>query len=324
MMAKSVAKPKAKRAAHASGASKPAAKATKTAKAGAKSKPGAAKPVSREQATGQPASRLIDPRTRDLGEWRGETLARMRALILEADPEMIEERKWRKPSNAMAGVPVWSHNGIVCTGETYAKVVKLTFAQGAKLPDPSRLFNSSLEGNTRRAIDIHEGEQVDAAAFKALVKAALAQNGPPAKKAKPAASGAKPVKLLSGGNPQIAKADGDAPVLAYIAAMPGWKGDIGRWLDALIVQNVPNVQKAVKWNTPFYGIDGQGWFLGFHCLAKSVKVAFFRGTSLQPVPPGASKSKETRYVDIREGDPLDEAQMGTWVKQAAALPGWVS
>jgi len=113
---------------------------------------------------------------RDTGKWREDTLARMRALILEADPEMIEERKWRKPSNAMAGVPVWSHYGIVCTGETYAKVVKLTFAQGARIPDPSRLFNSSLEGNTRRAIDIHEGEQVDTRAFKALVKAAVAQN----------------------------------------------------------------------------------------------------------------------------------------------------
>jgi hypothetical protein len=106
----------------------------------------------------------------------------MRALILEADPGMIEERKWRKPSNAMKGVPVWSHNGIVCTGETYAKVVKLTFARGASVPDPSRLFNSSLEGTTRRAIDIHEGETVDARAFKALVKAAVARNGPPAKK----------------------------------------------------------------------------------------------------------------------------------------------
>jgi hypothetical protein len=106
----------------------------------------------------------------------------MRALILEADPEMVEERKWRKPSNAMAGVPVWSHHGIVCTGETYTKAVKLTFAQGAALPDPKRLFNSSLEGGTRRAIDIHEGETVDARAFKALVKAAVARNSPPAKK----------------------------------------------------------------------------------------------------------------------------------------------
>jgi len=116
------------------------------------------------------------------GDWREETLARVRVLILEAEPGMIEERKWRKPSNAMTGVPVWSRNGIVCTGETYKNVVKLTFARGASIPDPSRLFNSSLEGNTRRAIDIHEGEQVDAGAFKALVKAAVAQNGASAKK----------------------------------------------------------------------------------------------------------------------------------------------
>ena len=115
-------------------------------------------------------------------DWREETLARMRALILEADAEMIEERKWRKPSNAMAGVPVWSHNGIVCTGETYTKMVKLTFAQGARIPDPSRLFNSSLEGNTRRAIDIREGETVDARAFQALVSSAVAQNGPAKKR----------------------------------------------------------------------------------------------------------------------------------------------
>src|SRR5687767_7236387 len=128
---------------------------------------------SREQATGKPASRLIDQRIRDLEGWRGEILARMRALILEADPEMTEEWKWSNP--------VWSHHGIVCTGEAYKKVVKLTFAQGARIPDPARLFNSSLEGKTRRAIDIHEGEKVDAGAFKALVKAAVAQNGPPAK-----------------------------------------------------------------------------------------------------------------------------------------------
>ena len=125
--------------------------------------------------TGEPASRLIDQRIRDLGGWRGETLARMRALILEADPEMIEEWKWM-------GTPVWSHHGIVCTGEAYTKVVKLTFSRGASIPDPARLFNASLEGNTRRAVDIREGEQVDAGAFKALVKAAVAHNGSPAKK----------------------------------------------------------------------------------------------------------------------------------------------
>ena len=128
-----------------------------------------------EQATGEAASRLIDWRIRELGDWRGVTLARMRALILEADPEMIEEWKWM-------GTPVWSHHGIVCTGETYKNAVKLTFARGASIPDPSRLFNSSLEGNTRRAIDIHQGEKVDTRAFKALVKAAVARNGPPTKK----------------------------------------------------------------------------------------------------------------------------------------------
>jgi len=132
---------------------------------------------SRKQATGKSASRPIVPE-----DWREETLARMRALILEADPDMTEERKWRKPSNAMKGVPVWSHDGIVCTGETYKKVVKLTFARGARVSDPSRLFNASLEGGTRRAIDIHEGEKVQAAAFKALVKAAVVQNVLAAKK----------------------------------------------------------------------------------------------------------------------------------------------
>jgi hypothetical protein len=144
-----------------------------------------------------------------------------------------------------------------------------------------------------------------------------------AAKATPGARKAEPVKLLSGGNPQIAKADGDAPVQAYIAAMPGWKRDLGARLDALIARAVPDVRKAVKWNSPFYGIDGRGWFLSFHCFTKYVKVAFFRGSSLRPVPPGASKDKNTRYLDIREGDELDEARVASWVKQAAALPGWI-
>ena len=133
---------------------------------------------------------------------------------------------------------------------------------------------------------------------------------------------AKPA-LLSGGNPQIAKADGDAPVQAYLAAMPGWKSAVGRRLDALIVRNMPNVRKAVRWNSPFYGIEGQGWFLNFHCFTKYVKVAFFRGTALRPAPPGESKHKEVRYLDIHEDDQLDEAQFATWIRQAAALPGWV-
>jgi hypothetical protein len=130
---------------------------------------------------------------------------------------------------------------------------------------------------------------------------------------------AKPV-LLSGGNPQIAKGYGDAPVQAYIAAIPGWKRDVGRRLDALIERTVPRVRKAVKWNSPFYGVEDHVWFLSFHCFAKYVKVTFFRGTSLSPVPPGASKHKEVRYVDIYE-DQLDEAQLAAWVKQASQLPG---
>jgi hypothetical protein len=152
-------------------------------------------------------------------------------------------------------------------------------------------------------------------------------------KAKPGtsrgANGAGPIKarkgekvvLLSGGNPQIAKADGDAPVQAYIAAMPGWKRDLGKRLDALIVRTVPNVRKAVKWNSPFYGIEGQGWFLNFHCFTKYVKVAFFRGASLRPLPPGESKHKDVRYLDIHEDDQLDEGQLAAWVKQASQLPG---
>jgi hypothetical protein len=130
----------------------------------------------------------------------------------------------------------------------------------------------------------------------------------------------KPV-LLAGGNPQIAKGEGDAPVRAYIAAMPGWKRDVGRRLDALIVRTVPGVHKAVKWNSPFYGKRDDGWFLNFHCFAKYVKVAFFRGTSLRPVPPGESKHPEVRYIDIYEDGELDEAQFTAWVKQASRLPG---
>jgi hypothetical protein len=141
-----------------------------------------------------------------------------------------------------------------------------------------------------------------------------------AKKAAAKRGAAKPT-LLAGGNPQIAKADGDAPVQAYIAAMPGWKREVGRRLDALIVRTVPGVRKAVKWNSPLYGVDDEGWFLGIHTFTSYVKVAFFRGTSLRPVPPGESKSKDTRYLDLHENDRLDEAQLAAWVKQASRLPG---
>jgi len=132
---------------------------------------------------------------------------------------------------------------------------------------------------------------------------------------------AKEPTLLSGGNPQIAKGYGDAPIQAYIAAMPGWKSDVGRRLDALITDAVPGVHKAVKWNSPFYGFEGQGWFLSLHCYTKYVKVAFFRGSALSPVPPGKSKQAEVRYLDIHENDPFDEAQFADWAKQASQLPG---
>ena len=145
-------------------------------------------------------------------------------------------------------------------------------------------------------------------------------------KAKPKAKSIKVQKgekvvLLSGGNPQIAKGYGDVPVQAWIAAMPGWKRDACRRLDALIVRTVPGVLKAVKWNSPLYGVEGQGWFLGVHVFTKYIKMAFFRGAALSPVPPGKSKQKEVRYLDIHEDDHLDEAQFAAWVKQASQLPG---
>ncbi|MEZ0244602.1 MAG: DUF1801 domain-containing protein [Sphingomonas sp.] len=132
------------------------------------------------------------------------------------------------------------------------------------------------------------------------------------------------VKLLSGGNPQIAKGEGDAPVQAYIAAMPGWKRAVGEQLDALIVRTLPDVRKAVKWNSPFYGMPGEGWFLSLHCFNKYVKLAFFRGSALDPMPPVASKDPNTRYLHIHEGDTLDEAQLTNWIRQAAAIPGWMA
>jgi hypothetical protein len=280
-------------------------------------------------------SKLIDARIKELPDWRGAVLSWIRRLIKQADPEVVEEWKWR-------GVPVWSHDGMICTGETYKNVVKLTFAKGASLKDPAGLFNASLEGNVRRAIDLHERDGIDARAFQALVRAAATLNASsrrltskarprdpagkgeqsPASRSKGASKGDQPT-LLSGGNPQIAKADGDAPVQAYIAAMPDWKRDAGRRLDALIVRTVPNVRKAVRWNSPFYGIEGQGWFLSFHCFTKYVKVTFFRGSSLHPVPPVESRDRETRYFHIIEDDPFDQEVVASWIRQASGLPGWV-
>jgi hypothetical protein len=165
------------------------------------------------------------------------------------------------------------------------------------------------------------GRLSKARAKKAATKrAAKGSNARKTAPKSPSGKFAKPA-LLAGGNPQIAKADGDAPVQAYIAAMPGWKRDVGHRLDALIARTVPGVRKAVKWNSPFYGMEGQGWFLNFHCFTKYVKVAFFRGTSLRPLPPGESKHREVRYFDIYEDDRLDEARFAGWVKQASRLPG---
>jgi hypothetical protein len=278
-----------------------------------------------DKARESPAT-LIDARIEELGDWRGETLARVRRLITQADPDVVEEWKWR-------GVPTWSHDGIICTGETYKDKVKVTFAKGASLEDPAGLFNASLTGNARRAIDLHEDDELDEGAFTSLVRAAAALNasskrapgkgGRSRAAAKKGSSGAAEPTLLAGGNPQIKKGVGDAPVQAYIEAMPGWKRDLGRRLDEIITQNAPGARKAVKWNSPFYGIEGQGWFVSFHVFTKYVKVTFFQGAKLDPVPPGGGKDKDARWIDVHEGD-LDEAQLAAWVTQAAALPGWAT
>jgi hypothetical protein len=278
------------------------------------------------------ASDRLDARIAELDDWRGERLAEIRKLIHEVDPDVIEEWKWM-------GTPVWSHDGMYVLANAHKEKVKLQFFHGAHLKDPKKLFNAGLEGNKWRAIDFHPGDKIDKAALKALLREAIAYNGShsvpkskgsrkvmPKKKAKKKAKKAKTKDakpaLLTGGNPQIAKADGDAPVRRYIAAMPGWKRAAGRRLDALITRTVPGVQKAVKWNSPFYGV-GEGWFLNFHCFTKYIKVAFFRGTSLRPPPPGASKHAEVRYLDIHEDEALDEKLLASWIRQAAKLPGWV-
>lgn len=139
-----------------------------------------------------------------------------------------------------------------------------------------------------------------------------------------AKAASKPVKLLSGGNPQIAKGDGDESVRAYLDAMPGWKKAIGDQLDELIVKAVPSVEKCVKWNSPFYGVSGKGWFISFHCFTKYVKVTFFKGASLTPLPPGVSKTPEVRYLDLYENEPLNKKQLTAWIKQASKIPGWLT
>lgn len=288
-----------------------------------------------DSSTRKRASSSPSPRSAE-DDWRLAVLAQARTLILNADPEVFEEIKWRKPSNAMRGVPVWSHPscGIICTGEMYKNAVKFTFAKGASLPDPTGLFNASLAGGTRRAIDVHAGAQLPARPFTALIRAAIAPKSSAPRRApsgkssppRPPSRAASAPALLSGGNPQIPKGYGDAPVQAYIAAMPDWKRAVGRRLDDLITAAAPSVRKAVKWNSPLYGGPGEGWALSFHCFDKYVKVAFFRGASLQPLPPGTSRQKDVRYLDVYPdgwGDPrrFDDRQFTSWVRQALALPG---
>ena len=207
---------------------------------------------------------------------------------------------------------MWSQEGVFAVARVLKDKVRLTFPHGANLPDPGKLLTATSSGNDMRAIDLREGDVVEDPALEALVREAVAYSGGPA--------GGRPV-LLSGGNPQVPKGDGDAPVQAYIAAMPEWKGDVGRRLDALIERNVPGVRKAVRWNSPFYGVEGQGWFLSVHVLTRCVKVTFFRGATLEPPPSGASKDPDARWIDVYEGR-LDEEQMAEWVRQAAAIPGW--
>lgn len=195
---------------------------------------------------------------------------------------------------------------------------KRAAAKAAK-PRKAAAKKATAKRATGKAAESRKTTAKKAAAKKAPVNKAPAKKAP-AKKAVTKQTPAK-VVLLSGGNPQIPKGYGDAPVQAYIAAMPGWKRDLGRRLDALIERAVPHVYKAVKWNSPFYGIEGEGWFLNLHCFTRYVKVAFFRGSSLRPAPPGKSKYEAVRYLDIREDDELDEVQFVDWVKQASRLPG---
>ena len=260
------------------------------------------------------ASERIDAMIAELDDWRGERLAEFRKLIHEAEPDVVEE--WKRK-----GTPVWEYNGIITVGDGFKNKVKLTFQHGAMLRDRHKVFNADFNGDQRRAIDHLEDDEIDARAFKSLVREAVSHNTKQRlSKAKGGMVDGKPV-LLSGGNPQIPKGDGDAPVQAYIAAIPRWKSDLARRLDEIIVSNVPNVRKAMRWNSPFYGVEGQGWFVSYHVFSRYIKVTFLNGASLDPVPPGGGKDPDSRWIDIHEGK-LDKEQMAEWVRQSAAMPGW--
>ena len=260
------------------------------------------------------APERIDARIAELGGWRGEKLAELRSLIHDAEPDVAEG--WNS-----SGTPVWSYNGILLIGDAYQDKVKLTFRSGAALRDPKNVFNAGLDGNKWRAIDLYEGDDVDKTAFKAIVRQAVSYNTKQLlAKAKGGLVNGKPV-LLSGGNPQIPKSDGDAPIQTYIGAIPGWKRETTRRIDEIIVETVPGVLKAVRWNSPFYGVEGQGWFVSYHMFSRYIKVTFLNGATLQPEPPGSGKDPDSRWIDIHEGQ-LDADQLADWIRQSSATPGW--
>ena len=260
------------------------------------------------------AEERIDARVAELGDWRGARLAEFRKLIHEAEPDVTEEWKWR-------GTRVWEYNGILLVGDGFKDKVKLTFQSGAMLRDANKVFNAGLGGNKWRAINSFEGDEIDKTGFKKLVREAVSYNTKQRlSKAKGGMVDGKPV-LLSGGNPQMPKSEGDAPVQAYIAAIPRWKSDLARRLDEIIVSNVPEVRKAMRWNSPFYGVAGRGWFVSYHVFSRYVKVTFLNGASLDPAPSGGGKDPDSRWLDIHEGE-LDEEQTAEWVRQSAGLPGW--
>jgi hypothetical protein len=269
---------------------------------------------------GESPSKLIDARIEALGDWRGKTLSRARALIKQADPEVVEEWKW--------GVPVWSHDGLICTGETYKSAVKLTFAKGASLKDPSGLFNSSLGGNTRRAIDLHEGDKIDAGAFRTLIRAAVILNW----------SGVKATsKPRKPGTANKAAADGHAAIEDWIKRWTSKKGSAGgadeemrrivQRVDDLVRRTIPGLHYAIKWRNPFYGLPEQGWIIAVAPYTSHVTVTFFGGADFDPPPPhdpGTPTVERARYVRLKT---LAEAQgpmMRKWIERAGRVPGWVT
>lgn len=272
-------------------------------------------------AKGGSPSRLIDARIESLDDWRGRTLSRLRALIKQADPDVVEEWKW--------GVPVWSHDGLICTGEAYKSHVKLTFAKGASLEDPTGLFNSSLEGNVRRAIDLHQGDRMDGKAFKALIRAAVVLN-----RSRPRAA-AKPRKPGTA-RKAPAEAEGHAAIEDWITHWTWKKGSAGgvndemrpivRRVDELIRETIPGLQYAIKWRNPFYGLPDKGWIISIAPYTAHVSIAFYGGADFDPPPPhdpGTPSVERARYVRVKTLQEAQGSTMRRWIKQAGRVRGWV-